>query len=359
MNSVSISRIRTAVLTVLETEPDTNTLSNGIDIKINARALTSSCSGLRKRNLPETKHNCCSHSGSSSSSPPVIDNSIIDSAPQDIALLEDNLNNSKARRQLWIVSAICLVFIIVELLGGIISNSLAIMTDAAHLLSDLAGFLISIFALWITNRSPTSRLSYGFHRAEIIGALLSVVLIWVLTGILLYEACTRIRSPELVDGKIMFLVACGGLLVNILMGIILHQGGHSHSHGIGSHSHSSHHHDISEPHNDLRTICDTVGGSSIPEKDADHTTVPGVPANINVSAAYIHVLGDALQSLGVMIAGGLIWYNPDYHVADPITTFFFSILVLFTTSRIVRQALAVLMEGCYYNHLSLLLIIQQ
>ena len=110
---------------------------------------------------------------------------------------------------------------ICEIIGGLIANSLAIMTDAAHLLSDLAGFLISIFALWLATRPATSRLSFGFHRAEILGALISVLLIWVLTGVLVYEAIWRLAHPEDVDGKIMFIVSAAGLACNFCMGMIL------------------------------------------------------------------------------------------------------------------------------------------
>lgn len=97
-------------------------------------------------------------------------------------------STAKARRALILVSVLCVVSIAGEVTGGILAHSLAILTDAAHLLSDLAGFLISLFALWITAMPPTSRLSFGFHRAEILGALLSVLLIWAVTAVLIYEA---------------------------------------------------------------------------------------------------------------------------------------------------------------------------
>lgn len=131
--------------------------------------------------------------------------------------------NMKARRQLGYASCCCCLFMVCEVIGGYFANSLAIMTDAAHLLSDLAGFLISIFALWLATRPATSRLSFGFHRAEIIGALLSVLLIWLLTGVLIYEAVWRVMHPEDVNGKLMFIVAAGGLVVNATMGMILMQ----------------------------------------------------------------------------------------------------------------------------------------
>ena len=80
---------------------------------------------------------------------------------------------------------------VVEIAGGVIANSLAIMSDAAHLLSDLAGFLISLFAIMLARRPATSGLSFGFHRVEILGALVSILLIWILTGVLFIEAIER------------------------------------------------------------------------------------------------------------------------------------------------------------------------
>lgn len=289
--------------------------------------------------------------------------------------------NAAARRKLWIVSGLCLCFMTLEIIGGFIANSLAIMTDAAHLLSDLASFLISIFALWLATRAPTSRLSFGFHRAEILGALISVIMIWLLTGILVYEAVQRIREPEEVDGKIMFIVACCGLGVNLAMGLILYQSGHQHSHGLGGGGHGHSHggakaeeeddeddeeeeeHGHSHSHGPSTTSTSSSSSSassaassvasSIQTSYQQSTLAPTLDqpthpkaANINVSAAFIHVLGDALQSVGVMIAAALIWYSDNrWSIADPICTFVFSVLVLFTTARLVKQSVGVLMEG--------------
>ena len=152
--------------------------------------------------------------------------------------------NAAARRKLWIVSGLCLCFMTLEIIGGFIANSLAIMTDAAHLLSDLASFLISIFALWLATRAPTSRVCrFGFHRAEILGALISVIMIWLLTGILVYEAVQRIREPEVVDGRShVHRRHAAASRVNLVMGLILYQSGHQHSHGLGGgggHGHSN------------------------------------------------------------------------------------------------------------------------
>ena len=290
--------------------------------------------------------------------------------------------NAAARKKLWCVSVLCLAFMVLEIIGGFLANSLAIMTDAAHLLSDLASFLISIFALWLATRAPTSRLSFGFHRAEILGALISVIMIWLLTGILVYEAVQRIREPEDVNGKYMFIVATCGLGVNLLMGFILYQSGHEHSHGLGGGGHGHSHgggDDAPPPYQeqdddddeddeeeyeeeegeseggDSHGHAHSHGGgkvSAINSTSYQNSLHPSTDlpthrkaANINVSAAFIHVLGDALQSVGVMIAAALIWYKREWAIADPICTFIFSLLVLFTTARLVKQSVGVLMEG--------------
>lgn len=82
------------------------------------------------------------------------------------------------------------------------AHSLAIMTDAAHLLSDVAAFCISLFAVWLAERPPTGTHTFGFHRIEALGALVSVLLIWGITGVLVYEAVGRIIHPQDVDGKV-------------------------------------------------------------------------------------------------------------------------------------------------------------
>uniref|UniRef100_A0A182NBF8 Cation efflux protein cytoplasmic domain-containing protein n=1 Tax=Anopheles dirus TaxID=7168 RepID=A0A182NBF8_9DIPT len=188
---------------------------------------------------------------------------------------------------------------------GIYSNSLAIATDAAHLMADLASFMISLLALWIAARPSTKRLSFGWYRAEVIGALVSVLMIWVVTAILFYLAVLRTINRDFeLDGEVMLITSGLGILVNVIMGATLHHHGHSHA-----------------------------GGGHHEEE------------NINVRAAFIHVLSDFVQSLGVFIAALVIYFKPDWNIIDPICTFVFSLLVLATTIAIMRDAIFVLMEG--------------
>jgi solute carrier family 30 (zinc transporter), member 2 len=130
---------------------------------------------------------------------------------------------------------------ITEIVGGIFANSLAIMTDAAHLFSDMSGFFISIFSLHLSQMQPDQKMSYGYHRAEVIGSLTSVIIIQGLTIWLVVEAIQRILNPSKINASIMLLVSILGLIFNLSMMKILHSApGHSHSHG---HSHEGHNHE--------------------------------------------------------------------------------------------------------------------
>ncbi|XP_014668620.1 PREDICTED: zinc transporter 2-like [Priapulus caudatus] len=229
------------------------------------------------------------------------------------------LDDKKAKRKLLIASCLCLVFMIGEVFGGYFADSLAIMTDAAHLLTDFASFMISLFALWVASRPATKQMHWGYYRAEVIGALVSVLLIWVITGILVYLAVMRIvRGEYEIDAPIMLITAGVGVVINLFMGFILHSTGHGHSHGGVSHAEVAAH---------------------------SHEGSKKKPMNVNVRAAFIHVLGDLVQSIGVMVAAIVIYFKPEYKVADPICTFLFSVLVLVTTLTIMRDIVNVLMEG--------------
>lgn len=291
---------------------------------------------------------------------------------------KDAEERSASMRKLLIAVILCAIFMTVEVVGGIKANSLAILTDAAHLLSDVAAFAISLFSLWASGWEATPRQTYGFFRIEILGALVSIQMIWLLAGILVYEAIARILSETSeVNGFLMFAVATFGLVVNILMAILLghdhghgHGGhGHGHDHGHGHHGHNHKHtHDISiNPHHPSsdgtpkhhdhdhhhkqahesctdqpllgksESNCETNLKLAPPKKNKQR--------NINVQGAYLHVLGDSIQSIGVMISGGLIWYKPEWKIIDLICTLLFSVIVLGTTINMLRNILEVLMES--------------
>ncbi|KAJ8735896.1 hypothetical protein PYW07_007516 [Mythimna separata] len=245
--------------------------------------------------------------------------------------------DKRARRKLIIASILCVVFMIGEIVGGYLSNSLAIATDAAHLLTDFASFMISLFSLWVSSRPATRRMPFGWYRAEVIGALTSVLLIWVVTGILVYMAVQRVIYKEFeINATVMLITSAVGVAVNLVMGLTLHQ--HGHSHGGGGHGHS---------HGGNNPVLNNKKerGDSDAESSNSHSHEHHQEENINVRAAFIHVLGDFLQSFGVLIAAIVIYFEPSWNLVDPICTFLFSVLVLITTFNIIKDTLLVLMEG--------------
>ena len=125
-------------------------------------------------------------------------------------------SNNAAKRKLLTVSIVSVFFITAQLIGGYLAGSIAIYTDSAHLASDLLGFGISIMALAMAQRSATNNFTFGWHRAEIIGTLVSVSSIWIMTGWLLVEATKRFWEPPQVQGDIMLIVAVMGLIFNLI-----------------------------------------------------------------------------------------------------------------------------------------------
>ncbi|XP_055087229.1 proton-coupled zinc antiporter SLC30A2-like, partial [Periophthalmus magnuspinnatus] len=228
-----------------------------------------------------------------------------------------------ARRRLLLACAVGLLFMAGEVIGGYLSQSLAVLTDAAHLLSDVCSVLLSLFSLWLSARSPTDTMTYGWHRSEILAMLLSVLSIWAVTAALLWAAVLRLSEGQFhIDTKIMLITSACAVLVNVLMVLILHQPGSSHSHG-----------SVQSERTQRAARGPSRGNSP-------------VQTNASVRAAFIHVLGDLLQSLGVLLAAGVIHFWPEYKAADPVCTFLFSALVLWTTIPVIKDVLRVLMEAC-------------
>ncbi|NXB42433.1 ZNT8 protein, partial [Leucopsar rothschildi] len=229
----------------------------------------------------------------------------------------------QARRKLCIASVICTFFMIAEITGelvfhtgGQIAGSLAVLSDAAHILVDLTSFLISLFSLWLASKPPSKQFTFGWHRAEILGALMSMIIVWMVTGVLIYLACMRLLHPDYdIDATVMLITSACAVLTNILLSLILHQTGHGHSHGAPARE------SVSAPL----------------EKPA--------LSNASLRAAFVHTIGDLFQSISVLISALIIFFKPQYKIADPICTFVFSTFVLATTITILRDILTVLMEG--------------
>lgn len=258
---------------------------------------------------------------------------------------DDILNRTRIRYAL----AICTAFFFVELVFGFLTHSLAILSDSFHLLSDVAGFLVSLVAFHLSRRPATMRHSYGFYRIEVLGALGSTFIIWAMTGILFWEAIGRIKSPVDINAPLMFATAAAGLVVNIVIGFVLNSK-HGHATGMYHHSHSHHAHETSQESPIRQSTALFSSKQTSPEtsdaawEGGNNQKKRGLK-NINVQSASIHVIGDIISSSGVLVASIIIMFYPNLQVIDPICTFIFSILVIFTTLRIIRNSLTVLMEA--------------
>jgi cobalt-zinc-cadmium efflux system protein len=197
------------------------------------------------------------------------------------------------RRRLAITLGLVVVYMLAEVVGGILSGSLALLADAGHMLSDAAALGLSLFAIWISQRPPTPRRTWGYYRIEILAALVNGVTLVVLSIFILREAYERLWDPAPVDAPILMAVAVGGLLVNLVsLGIL--SGGRDES--------------------------------------------------LNVRGAWLHVLTDALGSVQAIVAGALIW-TFGWTWADPAASVLISLLVIYSAWDLLRDTVGVLMEG--------------
>jgi cobalt-zinc-cadmium efflux system protein len=193
------------------------------------------------------------------------------------------------RRALAITSAV----LVVEAAGGLLSGSLALLADAGHMLTDVAALGLALFAFWLSARPPSSRRTFGWRRFEIFAAFLNGVALWLIAGMIGYEAFKRLQSPPPVKGGLMLAVAAFGLAANILVGAILFRS----------------------------------------RKD-----------NLNVRGAFLHVVGDALGSVGVLAAALLISLTGS-SVWDPIVSAVIGLLILWSSALIIRDSFRIFMEG--------------
>jgi len=254
--------------------------------------------------------------------------------------------SSKSAKKLCGLIVFYAVVMVVELIGGIKAHSLAVISDAAHLLSDITGFSISLFAVWASGWEATPHQSFGYSRLEVLGALVSVQLIWLIAGYLIYEAVGRILVQNTsVNGKLMLAIATLGFVLNFIMVAWI---GHDHGHHgcqDSGHDHGHHHgHDHSPTDHDhgnkeLSIISDEENVNLISSSHRNTSVL-----NINLQGAYLHVMTDMIQSVGVMIAGAIVWAEPKWFIVDLVCTLIFSVLSLGTTLPMLRNIYGILME---------------
>jgi cobalt-zinc-cadmium efflux system protein len=199
--------------------------------------------------------------------------------------------HAESRRLQWAL-AISAVYFLAELIGGFLTNSLALLSDAGHMFSDMAALALSIFAFQIAKRPATVSSTYGFYRVEILAALFNGLALWLIVGIIFTAAYNRLFEPQPVQSYGMLIVATVGLIVNLAAAIILY---------------GSHHH------------------------------------NLNLRGAFLHVVSDALGSVGA-IAAGLIMLFTGWYLADPLISIFIGVLILYSSWSLIKESVSVLMQ---------------
>lgn len=202
-------------------------------------------------------------------------------------------HNEPSKKKLLISVLLNAGITLAEFIGGILSNSLALISDAVHNLSDTMAIVISYLAMLVGKKDSTSKNTFGFKRIEILAALFNAVVLIAISVYLFYEAYKRFISPEPIQGKIMFIVASVGLLGNLISVLLLH-------------------------------------------KDSSHS--------LNVKAAYLHLMGDTLSSIGVIIGSVLIYFWNIYWI-DPLLTILIGMIIIKATWSILKETVEILMQA--------------
>ena len=201
-------------------------------------------------------------------------------------------DNSNMRR-VTIALVLTGTFMIVEVIGGILSGSLALLADAGHMLTDTMALALAAVAFQVSKRPADARLTYGYQRFQILAAFVNGLSLLFIVGWILYEAFSRFISPQEVLGKTMLIVAVAGLVVNIISFTVLHGG----------------------------------------DKD-----------NLNIRGAALHVAGDLLGSVAAIVAAVVIIYT-GWMAIDPILSVAVAILILKSAWVLVKRSAHVLLEG--------------
>lgn len=184
-------------------------------------------------------------------------------------------------------------YMFAEVVGGLLSGSLALLADAGHMLTDAASIALALVAMHFAERAATAERTYGFHRLEILAALFNALTLWLIVAGVLFEAYRRFSDVPEVQGVLMLSVGTIGLIVNIAAAWILHS-------------------------------------------SAEHS--------VNVEGAFQHVMADLLGSVGVVVSGVLVWAF-GWSLADPIVSVLIGILILLSTWRLLAKVIHVLLEG--------------
>jgi len=211
--------------------------------------------------------------------------------------MHEHFHSQSGKRNLQIALGITAVFFVIELVGGIMTNSLALTADAWHMLNDASALAFALVAAWLAERPIDVKKTYGYHRTEILAAFLNGIFLWVVAIFIFYEAIQRFQHLVTVERLEMLTIAIAGLIANGLCAIVL------------SKSKSE---------------------------------------SLNIKGAFLHVLSDTLGSVGA-ISAGLIMYYAEWYQADPLISMLIGLLIFYGSLKLVRESINVLLEGVPYG----------
>merc|ERR1711865_675993 len=234
-----------------------------------------------------------------------------------MGMTDETAERQQVLKRLYIATILCSCFLIVEVLGGILSNSMGILSDAAHLFSDMGSFAVAIAASYLASLPATVNHTYGLKRTESLAALFSMVTLAFVSVGLSFEAVQRlINPPENIDGQMMSIVAGIGVAVNVALAFVLgenhvhlpgggghnHDHDHDHDHDHEDHDHHDHDHEDHDHHDHHSNEHSLLVEKGNEEKERQR--------NVNLHAAYLHVMGDLAQSVAVFLGGIVIYWKP-------------------------------------------------
>jgi cobalt-zinc-cadmium efflux system protein len=196
-------------------------------------------------------------------------------------------------KSLRIALTMTATLLVAEVIGGILSNSLALLADAGHMLTDVGALALSLFVAWFSRQPETPKKSFGYLRWEILAAFLNGSVLLLISIFIIVESVLRLRTPEPVEGGLMLWVAVAGLIINVISARVLHSSAES---------------------------------------------------SLNVRGAYLHVLGDLLASVGTVAAAIIIRYT-GWLAADPIASFITTALIVRGAWNLVRESVDILLES--------------
>ena len=203
------------------------------------------------------------------------------------------IGRETSRRVLLVALALTTAFLVIEVVGAFLTNSLALLADAGHMVTDVASLSLALFAIWFAARPHSPQRSYGYYRVEILAALGNGFALWLIAAYIFFEAAQRFQAtPEVQAGPVL-VVGAFGLAVNLVSALLL---------------------------------------------------FPSSETSLNVQGAFLHVVGDLLGSLGV-IAAALLMLLFDWFLADPIISVLIGLLILFSSGRLIWRTVHILLEG--------------